>query len=368
MGSDYLCVTDSINRTLTTINMAKKEINTDGIAIEVLYDNIKRVVDKARGQAYHAANFAMVESYWQIGKLIVEEEQQGEHRAEYGKKIIKQLAQRLMKSSGRGFNERNLWYMKQFYQTWPIVNALRSQLSWTHYRLLLKTEREDARLFYMQEAIDGNWSTRTMERQINSLYYERMVMTPEVGKALVKAEAESKKEAIEAKHIIKDPYVLDFLELKANSNFYEQELEQAIIDKLQEFLLELGKGFSFVSRQYRVSLEGDHFFIDLVFYNYILKCFLLIDLKTGKLSHQDVGQMDMYVRIFEEKMRQESDNPTIGLILCSEKNNAVAKYSLLNDSKQVFASKYKTYLPTEQELQEEIIKEREAVEMEKQLE
>lgn len=277
------------------------------------------------------------------------------------------MARRLVAALGRGFNERNLWYMKQFYQAWPILNALRSELSWTHYRLLLKTEREDARLFYMQEVIDGNWSTRTLERQINSLYFERMILTQKEGRILVKAEAEGKKESMQAKDIIKDPYVLDFLELKANTNFYEQELEQAIIDKLQEFLLELGKGFSFVSRQYRVSLEGEHFFIDLVFYNYILKCFLLIDLKTGKLSHQDVGQMDMYVRIFEEKMRQESDNPTIGLILCSEKNNAVAKYSLLNDSKQIFASKYKTYLPTEQELQQEIAKEREAIEMEKRL-
>ena len=347
--------------------MAKKEINIAKTSIEALYDNVKRVIEMGRGRAYRAANFAMVESYWYIGKLIVEEEQDGEHRAEYGKEVVKQLAHRLGSSLGQGFNERNLWYMKQFYQLWPILNALRSELSWTHYRLLLKTEREDARLFYMQEVIEGNWSTRTLERQLNSLYFERMVLTQKGGRTLVKAEAEGKKESMEARDIIKDPYVLDFLELKANTSFYEQELEQAIIDKLQGFLLELGKGFSFVSRQYRISLEGEHFFIDLVFYNYILKCFLLIDLKTGKLSHQDVGQMDMYVRIFEEKMRQESDNPTIGLILCSEKNNAVAKYSLLNDSKQIFASKYKTYLPTEQELQQEIAKEREAVEMEKRL-
>jgi predicted nuclease of restriction endonuclease-like (RecB) superfamily len=195
-----------------------------------------------------------------------------------------------------------------------------------------------------------------------------MVMTKgEQGKKLVKAEAEGKKVLMEAKDIIKDPYVLDFLDLKSNTKFYEQELEQAIIDKLQDFLLELGKGFSFVARQQRVSLEGDHFFIDLVFYNYILKCFLLIDLKTGKLTHQDVGQMDMYVRIFEDTIRQENDNPTIGLILCAEKNKTVAKYSLLNDSKQIFASKYKTYLPTEKQLKEEIAREREAIEMEKKL-
>jgi predicted nuclease of restriction endonuclease-like (RecB) superfamily len=258
--------------------------------------------------------------------------------------------------------------MRQFYSTFEKLHALRGELSWTHYRLLLKVERADARAFYMQEAIKGNWSTRTLERQVNSLYFERMVMTKQKeGKQLVKAEAEGKKEVMQAKDIIKDPYVLDFLDLKSNTKFYEQELEQAIIDKLQQFLLELGKGFSFVARQQRVSLEGDHFFIDLVFYNYILKCFLLIDLKTGKLTHQDVGQMDMYVRIFEDTIRQENDNPTIGLILCAEKNKTVAKYSLLNDSKQIFASKYKTYLPTEKELKEEIAREREAVEMEKRL-
>lgn len=258
--------------------------------------------------------------------------------------------------------------MRQFYSTFKKIHALRGELSWTHYRLLLKVERNDARIFYIQEAIESNWSTRTLERQINSLYFERILMTKkDEGKVLVKAEVEGKKVVMQAKDIIKDPYVLDFLVLKGNPNFYEQELEQAIIDKLQEFLLELGKGFSFVARQKRISLEGDHFYIDLVFYNYILKCFLLIDLKTGKLTHQDVGQMDMYVRIFEEQMRQENDNPTIGLILCAEKNNAVAKYSLLKDNKQIFASKYKTYLPTEKQLKQEIERERNLIEMEKRL-
>jgi len=249
----------------------------------------------------------------------------------------------------------------------PKVNALRSELSWTHYRLLLKVEKNDARDFYMQEAIEGNWNTRTIERQINSLYYERMLLTQKKGKGLVKAEAESKKEIMHPGDIIKDPYVLEFLNLKPNTDFYEKELEQALIDKLQEFLLELGKGFSFVSRQYRMTAEDEEFYIDLVFYNYILKCFLLIDLKAGKLTHQDVGQMDMYVRMFEEKVRQESDNPTIGLILCSEKNNAVVKYSLIKESKQIFTSKYQMYLPTEKQLQKEIETARDLVEMEKRL-
>ena len=200
-----------------------------------------------------------------IGKLIVEDEQGGNEKAGYGAALLEELSVRLAKEYGKSFSSRNLRYIRQFYAVFPKWNAVRSELSWTHYRLLLKTEREDARLFYMQEAIEGNWSTRTLERQLNSLYFERMVLTQKGGRTLVKAEAEGKKECMEARDIIKDPYVLDFLELKANTNFYEQELEQAIIDKLQDFLLELGKGFSFVSRQYRVSLEGEHFFIDLVF-------------------------------------------------------------------------------------------------------
>lgn len=343
--------------------MAKKNLPTT--SINKLYSNVKQVLEDARSNVYRAANFAMVQAYWHIGKLIVEEEQGGKERAEYGDELIQQLSQKLTLEYGKGFNKSNLWYMKQFYNTFQKLHALRGELSWTHYRFLLKVEREDARAFYMQECIDCNWSTRTLERQINSLYFERMVMTRKEGRPLVKAEAEEKKEVMQAKDIIKDPYVLEFLNLKSNTDFYEQELEQAIIDKLQEFLLELGKGFSFVSRQHRVSLDGEHFFIDLVFYNYILKCFLLIDLKTGKLTHQDVGQMDMYVRIFEEQMRQESDNPTIGLILCADKNNAVAKYSLLSENKQIFASKYKTYLPTEKQLKAEIEREREIVEIEK---
>lgn len=281
---------------------------------------------------------------------------------------MKELGQRLVSSLGRGFNERNLWYMKQFYQAWPILNALSSELSWTHYRLLLKVEKEEVRHFYIQEASEGNWSTRTLERQINSLYYERMIMTSGSGKVLVKAEAETKKEKIQAIDLIKDPYMLEFLNLKANPNFYEKELEQAIIDKLQEFLLELGKGFSFVGRQYRLSAGGGkNFYADLVFYNYILKCFLVIDLKVGELTYQDIGQMDMYVRYFEDQIRQEDDNPTIGLILCTEKNKTIVKYSLLNDSKQIFASRYKIYLPSEDELKAEISREREIIEQEKRL-
>lgn len=333
--------------------------------IENLYKEVKSVIEESRNTAYRAVNFAMVQAYWSIGKLIVEEEQKGEERAEYGSELVEQLSQRLT-DYGNNFNKRNLWYMKQFYQTFPKVNALRSELSWTHYRLLLKVEKEEAREFYLKEAIDCNWSTRSLERQIGNLYYERMFMSR--NDKVVKEEALQKTQEQEASDIIKDPYVLEFLGLKDNPNFRESELEQAIIDKLQDFLLELGKGFAFVGRQHRLTTEtGKHFYADLVFYNYILKCFLIIDLKTTELSHQDIGQMDMYVRYFEDKVRTKSDNPTIGLILCTEKDHTVVKYSLLNESKQVFASKYMTYLPTEEELKKEIEKERKEIEMEKKL-
>lgn len=346
--------------------MAKKNIPI--ISIDRLYGNIKHVIEEARNTVYRAANFAMVQSYWHIGKLIIEEEQNGKQRAAYGTQIIEALAIRLTSEYGKGFTVTNLKYMRQFYSTFAKSHALRGELSWTHYRLLLKVERNDARAFYMQESIDCNWSTRTLERQINSLYFERMVMTKREGRPLVKAEAERKKEIMQAKDIIKDPYLLEFLNLQSNPGFYEEELEQAIIEQLQKFILELGKGFAFVDRQYRFTTEtGKNYRVDLVFYNYILKCFLLIDLKAGELTYQDIGQMDMYVGYFEDKVKQQNDNPTIGLILCTEKDKTVVKYSLLNNSKQIFASKYKTYLPSEKQLKQEIAREREIVEMEKRL-
>jgi len=307
----------------------------------------------------------MVKAYWEIGRAIVEEEQKGDDRAAYGKEIIKQLSDKLS-SQDKSFGERNLWYMRQFYSQWPKVNALRSELSWTHYRLLLKVDDENARTFYLNETIGSSWSTRTLDRQIGNLYYQRMLMSRD--KDLVRQEAIENQLEQQPKDIIKDPYVLDFLELRDNTSFRESELEQAIIDKLQEFILELGKGFAFVGRQYRLTAgPTEHFYADLVFYNFILKCFLVIDLKNKPLTHQDIGQMDMYVRYFEDKIRQENDNPTIDLILCTEKNHTVVKYSLLNESKQIFASKYKLYLPTEEELRKEIEREKELVEMEKRL-
>ena len=334
--------------------------------IENLYKEVKQVIEESRDKVYRAANFAMVQAYWSIGKLIVEEEQKGEERAEYGEALLEELSEKLTKEYGKGFSNRNLRHIRQFYRVFPKWNAVRSELSWTHYRLLLKVEKEEAREFYLNEAIDCNWSTRSLDRQIGNLYYERMFMSR--NDKVVKEEALQKTQEQEAGDIIKDPYVLEFLGLKDNPNFRESDLEQAIIDKLQDFLLELGKGFAFVGRQHRLTTEtGKHFYADLVFYNYILKCFLIIDLKTTELSHQDIGQMDMYVRYFEDKVRKENDNPTIGLILCTEKDHTVVKYSLLNESKQIFASKYMTYLPTEEELEKEIERERKEIEMERKL-
>lgn len=332
-----------------------------------LYDTVNQIIEEARNTVYRSANFIMVQAYWNIGRAIVEEEQKGKERAEYGQELIKQLSKKLTKKHGKGFNTTNLWYIRQFYTVFQNFHALRGELSWTHYRLLLKVENDQAREFYMQEAIECNWSTRTLERQIGNLYYDRMLMSK--NPQIVKAEATEKQTHQEPHDIIKDPYVLNFLGLKDNTDFRESELEQAIIDKLHDFLLELGKGFAFVGRQYRLSTEtGRHFYADLVFYNYILKCFLIIDLKVEPLTHQDIGQMDMYVRYFEDKIRQETDNPTIGLILCTEKDKTIVQYSLLNESKQIFASKYMTYLPTEQELKKEIERERMQIEQEKNLE
>lgn len=344
---------------MATSGEITKEINT-------LYDTINQIIEDARNTVYRTANFMMIQAYWHIGRAIVEEEQNGKERADYGKQVLKQLSQKLTAKYKKGFDESNLRHMRNFYLTYPKYDALRPELSWTHYRLLLKVEDEQARLFYMQETVDCNWSTRTLERQIGNLYYERMLMSH--NRQLVKNEATEKQVSQEPKDIIKDPYVLEFLGLQDNTDFRENELEQAIIDKLQRFLQELGKGFAFVGRQYRLTTDtGKHFYADLVFYNYILKFFLIIDLKAEPLTHQDIGQMDMYVRYFEDRIRQDSDNPTIGLILCTEKDKTIVKYSLLNDSSQIFASKYMLYLPTEQELKKEIERQRVQIEQEQKL-
>ncbi|HTI09869.1 MAG TPA: PDDEXK nuclease domain-containing protein [Puia sp.] len=346
-----------------------KKIGVFNKEVEQLYVEITGVIEDSRSRIFRAGNISMVRSYWEIGRLLVEVEQKGEDRAAYGEKVLEVLSARLQTQYGKGYTETNLRYMRLFYKVFEIRHALRDQLSWTHYRLLLKVEKKAARLFYMDEAVAGNWNTRTLEKQINNHYYERMLLSSKEGRIAVKEEADLKKETITPADIIKDPYLLDFLGLKQDSFLYEKELEQALIDKLQDFLLELGKGFCFVTRQYRITTEDSnrHFHIDLVFYNYILKCFLLIDLKTTELNHGDIGQMDFYVRYFEDKMRQPGDNPTIGLILCTEKDRTVVKYSPLSDGKQLFASTYRYYLPSDEELRRELERGKREIEMEKRL-
>ena len=324
-----------------------------------LIESISSLVSEARVQVQQQVNARMVQTYWQIGQLIVEHEQQGAVRAEYGKQQLQQLAQALQRRVGKGFDERNLRNMRAFYLAYPIWNAVRTELSWTHYRALIRIENTDARHWYQQEAAEQGWSSRALERQISTLYYERLLSSRD--QLPVRQEAAQQTERLRgspaARGYIRDPYIFDFLGLPHQA-LLESQVEQSLITNLQQFLLELGKGFAFVARQQRISTADQDFYIDLVFYNYKLKCFLLIDLKLGKLSHQEVGQMDTYVRIFDQHRKGADDNPTIGLILCSEKSEAVAKYSVLADSQQLFASKYLPYLPTEDELKRELERER----------
>ena len=324
--------------------------------INDLYSSVSLILTEARNKVYSAANSAMVTAYWNIGKIIYEQEQKGTDRAEYGQYIIRNLSAKLTKEFGKGFTQANLRNMRQFFIVFPNCYALRSELSWTHFRMLMRVENKEAREFYTEECAKSNWSTRQLERQINSFFYERLLSSRD--KEAVKEDADSKEPAKTPEDFIRDPYVLEFIGIKQSPKLYESDLEQALIDELQKFLLELGRGFSFVARQKHIDLDGEHFYIDLVFYNYLLKCFVLIDLKTSKLTHQDIGQMDSYIRIFDELQKGDDDNPTIGIILCSEKNEAIAKYSVLNDGKQLFASKYQFTLPTAEELQKHIEQER----------
>ncbi|MDD9177633.1 MULTISPECIES: PDDEXK nuclease domain-containing protein [Aliivibrio] len=337
------------------MNNHLSQLNTD------LLNNIRTLLVEGRKQVAQTVNTTMVQTYWQIGRLIVEGEQQGETRAEYGKQVLKSLSVSLTEEFGKGFSVRNLRNMRSFYQAFPNRQTLSADLSWSHYNKLISIENEHARLWYLKEAAEQNWSVRALERQMGTLYYERLLAT-QAGKhdlqsVLDEAEQNTKPLAVDVKDYLRDPYILDFLNLPS-SQVHESELEQALIDNLQKFLLELGKGFAFVERQQRISTDDGDYYIDLVFYNFHLKCFLLIDLKMHKLTHQDVGQMDMYVRMYEEKKRRSDDNPTIGLILCTENNHTVAKYSVLNDSEHLFASKYMMELPSEEELRIQLEKER----------
>ena len=340
--------------------MSSKLQNINEIA-NILAIKIENIIRESRKSAYRAVNFTMVIAYWNIGKLIVEDELH-RGRADYGKNILKNISKRLTKEFGKGFDERELRKMCQFYKCFQIWDSLRPELSWTHYRRLISVENEEARLWYMNEAANSVWSTRQLDRQISTLYYDRMLGSHD--KKIITDEAEEKLQKIIPEDIIKDPYILEFLNLKDYPALRESDIEKSLINNLQDFLMELGNGFCFVARQKRMRFEDEDFYVDLVFYNSIIKCYVLIDLKLGKLTHQDVGQMDSYIRMFDALTKQDDDNPTIGLILCSEKNEAIAKYSVLNDAKHIFASKYKLTLPTEDELQNELNRARKRLELE----
>ena len=311
------------------------------------HTDIQRILELARSKTHSAVNAAMVEAYWLIGQRIVQEEQLGQRKAQYGARLLENLSRALSESFGKGFSYANLRNFRQFYLTYPdqtICYTVCSKLSWSHNRLIMRVDDPKARAYYLAEGATQQWSVRQLERHIQTHSFQRLLSSQGEGKNYRSARGNALGD------FIKDPYVLEFLQLPESSKMQESQLEQAIIDELQNFLLELGKGFSFVARQMRISTETSHFFLDLVFYNYLLKCFVIIDLKTGKLTHQDIGQMDMYVRMFDDLKRGEDDNPTIGIILCDSKDETVVKYSVVKDSQQLFASKYQRILPTEEEL------------------
>ncbi|OGP87397.1 MAG: hypothetical protein A2Y95_05010 [Deltaproteobacteria bacterium RBG_13_65_10] len=371
-------------------------------AVDGLFTRVTAILDHARGSVVRTVNSEMVLAYWHIGREIVDQVQRGESRAEYGRQVLEALSQRLVRHYGKGFSVTNLKYLRLFYQTYAdrtpeirhkpcdesgsirtahekhhkrrdVLNDLSlaiersgqvrgfsDSLSWSHYRTLTKVENRAERLFYEIEAEREGWSVPHLERQIHTLLFERLLKSRDKSGAM--ALAREGQVIRKPADVLKDPYILDFLDLPDGALLHESELETAIIGRLQEFLLELGKGFAFVARQKRLAYDDEHFYVDLIFYNTVLKCYLLIDLKIGKLNHQDIGQMDSYVRLFDDRFTTKGDNPTIGLILCAEKNEAVAKYSVLNEGMQIFAARYLKYLPSEDELRRELLRERHLIE------
>ena len=331
------------------------ELSKQNYLDDEFYMSIKEILITARNHAYRAVNFTMVQAYWEIGKSIVEK-QGGAERSEYGKGLIKELSIQMTKDFGKGYGVSNLKNMRQFYLKFQNRQTVSGQLSWSHYLQLIKIENEHARHFYLNECIECNWSTRQLERQINSFYYERLLSSKDkvsVSQEIYKLEPKR----IDPKDVIKDPYVLEFLDINQNDRFYESDLENALINHLQKFILELGKGFCFVGRQKRITIDDEHFYIDLVFYNYILRCFVLIDLKTGKLTHQDLGQMSMYVNYYTRELMNEYDSKPIGLVLCANKSDSIVKYTLPEDNDQIYASKYQLCLPSVDELKKELMNE-----------
>lgn len=324
-----------------------------------LTNDIKNLIATSQEKAIRAVDYQRVLLYWNIGKRIFEEVQGGEARAEYGKSIIKNLSNELEPVYGSGYSFRQLYLFVQFYKTFPIVNTLYSQLNWSQYKLLIRIEDDVKREFYIAESTKNLWSKRDLERQINSSLYERLLLSSD--KKSVLEVAKNERLPLSPSEIIKDPMVLEFLGLEKKSAYYEKDLEGAIISHLQEFILELGNGFSFVSRQKRLHIDGDDFFVDLVFYNRLLQCFVIFEIKTHKLTHQDIGQLQMYVNYFDRVEKQDFENPTIGVLLCADKNDTVVKYTLPQNNQTILASKYQLYLPSEEELVKELHKELEEI-------
>ncbi len=328
------------------------------------FTEAEQIVERGKTLAFQSVNTTMITTYWQLGQRIVQEEQNGSARAEYGSNLLHNLSVYLTEKHGKGYSERNLRIFRQFYLEYPepesIWHTCVPNLSWSHIKLLLRVSDKTARNWYLQEASSESWNVRTLERNIASQYYYRLLQTPQSGKGIVKNEMTALTGELQADKLefIKNPLVAEFLGFESNFDFTESKLEGAILTHLQKFLMELGKGYAFVARQQRISTDAGEYYIDLVFYNVILKCYVLIDLKTAKISHQDVGQMDMYVRMFDELKCTPGDNPTLGIVLCAETSEDIAKYSVLHDSDQLFATKYLTYLPSEEQLRNEITRQK----------
>lgn len=336
-----------------------KDLLVESTKTSNILDDIRAIIEKAQRKAYQAVDTLLVQRNWLIGYRIAQEELAGEDRAEYGVQIIKKLSNELTKQYGKGFTKSNLYNCLRFYKAFPeifqtVSGKCEVHLSWSHYQLLLQVTDPDARAWYEKEAYEQTWSVRTLQRNINTQYYYRLLQSPNKSKVeqeMQKLTADFQADKLE---FIKNPVIAEFLDLAPNTDFSETDLEKSIISNLQKFLMELGKGYAFVARQQHIKTEKEDYFIDLVFYNYILKCFVLVDLKVGKITHQDVGQMDMYVRMYDQLKRSSNDNPTMGIVLCTETDEDIARYSILNGNEQIFASKYKLYLPTEEQLRAEI--------------
>lgn len=322
------------------------ELINDNV-INNIFDNIKELVITSRNKVYSAVNTEMLSLYWNIGKTIMEI-QHGDERASYGEAVLEKLSRKLTDEFGKGFSKRNLERMRKFYIYFPIATTVSSQLSWSHYLEILKIDEESKRKFYIKETINSKWSVRELQRQRDSLLYERLTLSADKEKVL---ELSEKGQILQtSQDLVKDPFVLEFLDIKENTYYSESDLEKNIIEHLKEFLLELGKGFSYIGNQVRLTLEENHFYPDLVFYNRLLKCFVIIDLKIGKVSHQDIGQMQMYVNYYDREIKQIDENSTIGILLSTNKNETIVKYTLPEDNKTIFSSEYKLHMPTEQEL------------------